>query len=176
MCITHAFYVEGKNEPVTVYKVIERHTVMKENDPESTEVMITTRKTPFRGVILSENTINGTVPFVAKGESDIVGESQADGKRYAKAVNGGFIHTYATKRSAIKDYFEFYRRECEKTKGVKVEIYECEIPAGEGYWGGMFDDNVFIKCTASKSIVFKRKLTQEEIETALVPKIPGGRQ
>ncbi len=162
MCITHAFYVEGKNEPVTVYKVIECHTVTKENDPESTEVMIT-RKTPFRGVILSENTINGTVPFVAKGDSDIVGAREADGKPYARAVNGGFIHTYATKRSAVKDYFDFYRRECEKDKRVKVEIYECEIPAGEGYWKGMFDDNMLIECTASKSIVFKRKLSPEEI-------------
>lgn len=165
MCINHAFYVEGKNEPVTVYKVIECHTVMKENDPESTEVTVT-RKTPFRGVILSENTINGTVPFVAKGDSDIVGARQEDGKLYAKEVNGGFIHTYATKRSAIKDYFEFYRRECEKTKGVKVEIYECEIPAGEGYWEGIFDDNMLLKSTASKSIVFKRKLTQGEIQMA----------
>lgn len=165
MCITCASYIEGKNEPVTVYKVIECHTVTKGDDPESTEVMIT-RRTPFRGVILSENTINGTVPFVAKGESDIVGELQKNGKTYAKGINGGFIHTYATKQSVIKDYFDYYRRECEKDKGVKVEIYECEIPAGEGYWEGKFDNDIRIECAASKSIVFKRRLSQEEIETA----------
>lgn len=165
MCITYASYIEGKNEPVTVYKVIECHTVTKEDDPESTEVMIT-RKTPFRGVILSENIINGTVPFVAEGESDIVSERQMDRTLYARAINGGFIHTYATKQSAVKDYFDFYRRECEKDKRVKVEIYECEIPAGEGYWEGIFDDNMLIKCVASKSIVFKRRLSQGEIQMA----------
>lgn len=165
MCITCASYVKGKNEPVTVYKVIECHTVKTGNDPESTDVMIT-RKTPFRGVILSENTINGTVPFVAKGDPDIVGARTVDGTLYARAINGGFIHAYATKYSAVKDYFEFYRRECEKDKNVKVEIYECEIPAGEGYWEGIFDDNMLIKCAASKSIVFKRRLSQGEIQMA----------
>lgn len=172
MCITCASYIEGKNEPVTVYKVIECHTVTK---PESSEAMITTRKTPFRGVILSENAINGTVPFVAEGESDIVGEYRKNGKIHAKAINGGFIHTYATKRSVVKDYFDFYRHECEKNKEVKVEIYECEIPAGEGYWEGIFDDNMCIECAASKSVMFKRRLSQEEIETAWLPKIPGNR-
>lgn len=173
MCITCASYIEGKNEPVTVYKVIECHIVTKEDDQESTELMITrkTRKTPFRGVILSEDILNGTVPFVAQGYSDIVGEYRDNtGKKYARKINGGFIHTYATKQSVVKDYFQFYRPECEKVckckKGgrVEVEIYECEIPAGEGYWEGIFDENPLIKSTASKSIVFKRRLSQEEIE------------
>ena len=171
MCITCASYIEGKNEPVTVYKVIECHTVTK---PESAEVMII-RKTPFRGVILSENTINGTVPFVAEGESDIVCEYQKNGKTHAKAIFGGFIHTYVTKQSVVNDYFEFYRPECEKKKEIKAEIYECEIPAGEGYWEGIFDNDVRIKCAASKSVMFKRRLSQEEIETARLPKIPGNR-
>lgn len=162
MCITRASYIEGKDESVTVYKVIECHTVAK---PESSEAMVTTRKTPFRGVILSEDILNGTVPFVAKGQSDIVGAYIENGKMCAKEINGGFIHTYATKQSVVKDYFDFYRPECEKTEGVKVEIYECEIPAGEDYWEGLFDDNMLIECTASKSIVFKRRLPQEEIRT-----------
>lgn len=174
MCITCASYIEGKNEPVTVYKVIECHTITKGDDPESAEVMII-RKTPFRGFILSENTINGTVPFVANGVSDIVGEYQKNGKTYAKAINGGFIHTYVTKQSVVKDYFDFYRPECKKNKGVKVEIYECEIPAGESYWEGVFDNDIRIKCAASKSVMFKRRLSQKEIETAWLPKIPGNR-
>lgn len=164
MCITRASYIEGKDKPVTVYKVIECHIVAKEDDQESTELMIT-RKTPFRGVILSKDILNGTVPFVAQGYSDIVGEYQDNtGKKYAKKINGGFIHTYATKQSVVKDYFQFYRPECEKVyekERVEVEIYECEIPAGEGYWEGLFE---FIESTASKSIVFKRRLPQEEIE------------
>ena len=160
MCITRASYNEGKNEPVTVYKVIECHTVMK---PESTEAMVTTRKTPFRGVILSEDILNGTVPFVAEGDPYIAGIYIVNGKTYAREINGGYIHTYAAKQSVVKDYFDFYRPECEKDQGVKVEIYECEIPAGEGYWEGLFDGNMLIKSTASKSIVFKRRLSQEEI-------------
>lgn len=167
MCITCASYIEGKDKPVTVYKVIECYTVTKEDVPGPTELMIT-RKTPFRGVIPSEAILNGTVPFVAKGGSDIVGEYQDNtGKKYARKINGGFIHTYTTKQSVVKDYFQFYRPNCEKVyekEQVKVEIYECEIPAGEGYWEGIFDENPLIRSTASKSIVFKRRLPQEEIE------------
>ena len=162
MCITRASYIEGKNEPVTVYKVIECHTVTKEDDPESAEVTIT-RKTPYRGIILSEDILNGTVPFVAKGESCIFGEYQDNiGRTYANKINGGFIHSYATKQSVVKEYFQFYYpTECKKM-GVKIEIYECEIPAGEGYWEGLFDG--YAPSRASKSIVFKRRLLQEEIE------------
>lgn len=166
MCITRASYIEGKNEPVTVYKVIEaieHYMVTKEDDLESIKLTIT-RKTPFRGIILSEDILNGTVPFVAKGESCIFGEYQDNiGRTYAKKINGGFIHSYATKQSVVKEYFQFYYpTECKKM-GVKIEIYECEIPAGEGYWEGLFDG--YAPSRASKSIVFKRKLSQEEIET-----------
>lgn len=151
MCIQNARHIPMEGKPITVYKVVLRCNTLDEEDGIRYE-------TPFRGVTIEKDILRGERPFEA-GRVLFGDNPSAFG-----TVNSGYIHTYADKYSAIKDY-RFYYRHALENNDRKVEIYECEVPATEDhYWYGVFDDDSSLECVGAKKIVFKRKLPQEEID------------
>lgn len=158
MCIQSAKRVLTKGKPIMVYKVILRCKTLEKKGSRY--------ETPFRGVAVTKEVLRGKQPFEAGPR--LVGD---DPESFG-VVNSGYIHTYADLDSVMRDYNNYYRKALENNDR-KVLIYECEVPADQDHvWYGTFDDDGSLECIAAKKIIFRRKLTQQEIDNYF----PGQRE
>lgn len=117
--------------PITVYKIV----VQKGND----------YYTPYTYTPILPETLQGLVPFEAKGKAHVI----KDG--FAFNVSKGTIHTHANASEAfcIADFLN-------RKSSEHHIVYECEIPKGTKYYAGKGEggDREY----ASKQIRFVKRL------------------
>lgn len=119
------------SHPITVYKIV----VQIDND----------YYTPYLYTPISPETLQGLVPFEAKGKTHVI----KDGLAFM--ISKGTIHTHA---NASESFYiaDFNSRLLNKHHIV----YECEIPKGVKYYKGKGEDGY--NEYASKQIRFVKRL------------------
>ena len=109
-------------------------------------------ETSYLGTRVPESVIDGSEPFVARGNilvkarSNYVKVKEKDVK-YNYVTSGGLIHTFAK----LKD-----PRKVNKDFGFYDTIFKCVIPKGTKYYVGLFDGDY--KSYASERIMFVEKV------------------
>lgn len=117
--------------PITVYKIV----VQIDNN----------YYTPYTFTPISPETLQGLVPFEAKGKAHVI----KDGLAFM--ISKGTIHTYANASEAFR-IADLDNR----LLGGRHIVYECEIPKGVKYYKGKGEggNNEY----ASKQIRFVKRL------------------
>lgn len=117
--------------PITVYKIV----VQIDND----------YYTPYTYTPILSETLQGLVPFEAKGKAHVI----KDG--FAFKVSKGTIHTHTNASEAF--YLADYHNRQSNEHHI---VYECEIPKGTKYYEGKGESN--FNEYASKQIRFIKRL------------------
>lgn len=117
--------------PITVYKIV----VQIDND----------FYTPYTYTPILPETLQGLVPFEAKGKAHVI----KDG--FAFMVSKGTIHTHAIASEAF--YLADFLNRMSSEHHI---VFECEIPKGTKYYAGKGEDGFHEY--ASKQIRFIKRL------------------
>jgi hypothetical protein len=108
--------------------------------------------TPVQGYPIKHDVVDGSVELYAIGPRNVHPARNFLGLE--TIVEGGFIHTYATKKD-LDDNINFIRKVfC--TAAVSYEAFKCVIPKGTEYYKGVDDSRR--KSYASNCIKFVKKV------------------
>lgn len=130
--------------PITVYKIV----IQIDND----------YYTPYTYTPILPETLQGLVPFEAKGKAHVI----KDGLAFMVSKGAIHAHTNASEAFCLADFSNRF-------SGKYHIVYECEIPKGTKYYAGK-DERGF-NGYASKQIRFIKRLHSpyepEPIQTKL---------
>lgn len=139
-------------EPVTVYKVVIHATYMRKDEIEDHWI------SPYMKCVIPEDIIKGEHNMIALNPDTIPG---------TYTIDEGYIHSYMNLEDAVKEYYLYYKKTLEDASHL-VEVYECEIPAdtgkyGGGYcWWGYYGYEEY-SSMAAREIKFVRRISAEEL-------------
>lgn len=108
--------------------------------------------TPVQAYPIGHDVVDGSVELYAIGPRNV-----GPGHNFLvpeTIVNGGFIHTYATKKD-LNDSVNFLRK-IFNNAAITYEAFKCVIPKGTEYYKGMDDSKR--KSYASHCIKFVKKI------------------
>ena len=147
MCIVRASEIKV-DAPITVYKVLIRTSANE-------------YFTPFYGMEVPQEVIEG------KEELKALGYASLNVMRIYAEVEGGYIHSYASLKAAVDEFFKYYVPQ--HARGDRYpHLFECRIDPSdeEGYcWEGEFDSLPHDRCIAAKRITFVREIDYHEMRT-----------
>lgn len=143
MCLNNIKYKQVSDGTALVYKVF-----FYDNEVEAGKIA-GQFVSPFVRVTLQPDQLSGKKEYAAS--------RQYTAKHYecnAEAndkINAGFVHGYADKQSALRDFYMFYTRH-----HYACAIVKCRIPEGETYYDGDFDSDGSVRVRATRAVVVER--------------------
>ena len=142
MCLTNISKKSVSDGHAVMYKVF----VHSSNKIETAFLV-----SPFRFTPLTDDVLSGKAEYAADRRELLESFFDEATVMLDDEINGGFVHGYADKRSALKDLYGFYA-----SGFTAAALVRCRIPEGETYYDGNFDYDETNKVRATRAVTVER--------------------